>query len=94
MNKWTFLFFPSRLFLDIDRRCSQNFYNKLSVSFCALLITLVLVISKYIPSDVFLVGSNLDKYKEDSNSFFTFSFSLFLILMIGAIAIFCRNILC
>ena len=65
----------------------------MSVSFCVLLITLLLVISKSIPSDYFLVGSNPEKYKEDSNSFFTLYFSLLFILMIGTITIFCRNIL-
>ena len=34
------------------------------------------------------------KYNEDSDNFFTFSFSLLDIFTIGTIAIFCRNMLC
>ena len=71
----------------------QNVCSKLSASFCALLRTLLLVTNKYIPSDSFLVGSNPEKFNEDSNNFFTFSFSLLDIFTIGTIAIFCRNML-
>ena len=65
----------------------QHFCSKLSASFCALLRTLLLVISRYIPSASFLVGSNPDKYDEDSNNFFTLSFSMLDILIIGTITL-------
>ena len=37
---------------------------------------------------------NSEKYNEDSNNFFTFSFSVLDVFTIGTIAIFCRNMLC
>ena len=68
--------------------------SNLSASFCALFTTLLFVIRRYIPSASFLVGSNPEKYNEDSNNFLTCYFSLVEILMIGTIAMFCRNKLC
>lgn len=50
-------FFSERFCVKFDWRRPKKKITRLSPSFCALLITLLFVINKYIPSDSFLMGS-------------------------------------
>ena len=85
-------FLLGKSYVKFDWRRPQIFDNRLSASFCALLIKILFVINRYILSDTFLIGSSPKKYNEVPKS--SISSSLLLLLIIGTITIFCKNSLC